>query len=221
MPADPAGGRNFSIVPSLSLSETLTDNSRLTSTDKQTDLVTQVTPGIRITSNGGRVKGFLDYSLTGLAYARSSSSNEFQSSLNSVVKVEAIENWAFVDATANISQQSVSAYGTRSTDSTLVNSNRTEVRTLTLSPYLTGKLASFADYDVRLTQNWTRNSATSEADNSSTLATLKSRRRQRPARRELVGRRVAPGVRLQRRSAHRRRHGRAPCCSSRSRPSCG
>ena len=167
------GGRGLSVVPSIAISETLTDNSRLTSADRQTDLITQVTPGIRITSTGGRVKGFVDYSLTGLVYARSSSSNELQNSLNSVVKVEAIDNWAFVDATANISQQSISAYGTRSADSTLVNGNRTEVRSLTLSPYVKGKLAGFADYEARLTQNWTRNSSSDTANNSSSLATLR------------------------------------------------
>ncbi len=172
-PPEGSSGRAFSVVPSLSISETLTDNSRLTSTDRQTDLITQVSPGIRITSTGGRVKGFVDYSLTGLAYARSSSSNELQNSLNSVVKVEAIDNWAFVDATANISQQSISAYGTRSADSTLVNGNRTEVRSLTLSPYLQGKLAGFADYEARLTQNWTRNSASEAANNSSSIAALR------------------------------------------------
>lgn len=166
-------GRAFSVVPSLAISETLTDNSRLTSADRQTDLVTQVRPGIRITSTGGRVKGFVDYSLTGLAYARRSSSNELQNSLNSVVKVEAIDNWAFVDAAANISQQSISAYGTRSADSTLVNGNRTEVRSLTLSPYVKGSLAGFADYEARVTQSWTRNSSSEAANNSSSLATLR------------------------------------------------
>lgn len=171
--SDGTGGRGFALTPSLTVTETLTDNSRLSTTDRRSDLVTQVTPAIRISSTGGRVRGFLDYSLTGLVYARSTSGNEWQNALNGAVNVEAIENWAFLDAYANISQQSTSAYGTRSADSTLINANRTEVRTLTLSPYLKGRIANAADYEVRLTQNWTRNSTADTANNSSTLASVR------------------------------------------------
>jgi uncharacterized protein (PEP-CTERM system associated) len=167
-----AGGRGLFITPSLGLGETLSNNIRL-STDRQADLVTSITPGIRIDSTGGRVKGFFDYSLTGQIYARNPSDNELQNSLNSVVNVEAIEKWAFVDASAYISQQSISAYGTRSADSTSINANRTEVRSFTVSPYLKGHSAGFADYEVRLTQNWTRNTESEAGNNSSSLASLR------------------------------------------------
>ncbi len=170
-PSD-ATGRGFSVVPGFTVSETLTDNSRLTTTDRQSDLVSQVTPSIHINSTGGRVRGFLDYSLNGLLYARSSEANELQNSLNSVVNVEAIESWAFIDASAFISQQSISAFGTQSADSTLINGNRTEVRTFTVSPYVKGRLAGSADYEARLTQSWTRNSTTEEANYNSSLAAL-------------------------------------------------
>jgi uncharacterized protein (PEP-CTERM system associated) len=170
--APPDGGaRGFSVASSVSVTETLTDNGRLSSTDKQSDLVSQVTPAVHIASTGGRVRGFLDYSLSGLLYARSSEANELQNTLNSSVNVEAIENWAFIDASAIISQQSISAYGTQS-DSTLINSNRTEVRTFTVSPFVKGRLAGSADYEARLTQSWTRNSTTEEANYNSSLAAL-------------------------------------------------
>src|SRR4051794_31540254 len=74
--------RKISVVPSLSINERLTDNSRLVTNSKEWDLVSQVSPGIRIQSNGGRVRGFLDYVLTGVGYARNTASNEFQNSLN-------------------------------------------------------------------------------------------------------------------------------------------
>ena len=165
-------GRGFSVVPTLSISETATDNVGLSSTERRSDLVTQVTPGIRVDSKGGRIRGFFDYSLTGIAYARSSSNNELQNVLNSAVNVEAVENWAFVDFRANISQQAISAYGTRSADSSLINGNRTEVRTFDVSPYIKGRLAGFADYEARWTQNWTRNSSTDSANNGSSVGSL-------------------------------------------------
>jgi uncharacterized protein (PEP-CTERM system associated) len=166
-------GRGFSVVPSATASVTLTDNSQLSSTNRQSDLVTQVTPGIRITSTGGRIRGFFDYSLNGLLYANSSASNELQNLLNSAVNVEAIENWAFIDASASITQQYISAYGTQSADSSLINANRSEVRTFKVSPYVKGRLAADVDYEARLTQNWTRNSTSEEADYNNSLATFR------------------------------------------------
>src|SRR5512143_3796182 len=47
-------GRTFSIVPTFSITETFTDNRDLTSTNRQSDLITQVSPGLRMTSTGGR-----------------------------------------------------------------------------------------------------------------------------------------------------------------------
>lgn len=168
-----AAGRTFSIVPSLSITETFTDNSRLVTSGRQADLITQVSPGLRISSTSGRVKGFLDYALTGLVYARNSGSSEIQNSLNARANVEAIENWAFLDASANISQQAISAYGTQSVDSSSVNANRTEVRTFSLSPYVRGRVADLATYEARLTQAWTRGSSNAESDNSNSQATLR------------------------------------------------
>jgi uncharacterized protein (PEP-CTERM system associated) len=167
------GGRGFSVAPTLTISETLTNNALLSSNDRRSDLVTQVTPGIRVNSTGGRFRGFLDYSLTGIAYARHSSGNEVQNALNSAISVEAIENRAFVDVNASISQQVISAYGTRSADPTLINSNRTEVRTFSVSPYVKGRLAGLADYEARFRVDWNRNSTTPDANNDSSLAALR------------------------------------------------
>ena len=141
---DSTNGRTFSVVPSLLINERLTDNSRLEKNSKEWDLVSQVTPAIHVDSRGGRVKGFFDYALTGIAYARNTESNEFQNSLNSFVNLEAVENWAFVDFRANISQQVISAYGTQTADPSLINRNRTEVRTFGISPYVKGRLAGAA-----------------------------------------------------------------------------
>ena len=172
-PPEGAGGRTFSVVPSLSITETLTDNSRLVNVGQQSDLITQITPSLRISSTGGRVKGFLNYSLNGLAYARHSQGSNFQNSLNALANVEAIENWAFLDASANISQQSISAFGTQSTDPNLVNGNRTEVRTYNLSPYVRGRLADLASYEARLTHTGTSNSSTAASNSSTDEAKLR------------------------------------------------
>jgi len=172
-PGEGAARRGFSITPTLSVTETLTDNALLSSSDRRADLVSQVSPGIRMSSTGGRFRGFLDYSLTGIVYANNSHGNDLQNALNGAFNVEAIEKWAFVDVSANISQQLISAYGTRSADSTLINSNRTEVRSFSVSPYVSGRLAGIADYEARVRLDVTRNSTTEAADSKSSLAALR------------------------------------------------
>jgi len=160
----PIAGRSFSIVPNVSIAETLTDNGRLNNSDRQSDLITQLTAGLHVQSLGGRVRGFLDYSLIGLAYAKSSQANEIQNALNASARAEAIENWAYVDVAANVSQRAISAFGTQSIDPTLVNNNRTEVSTYTLSPYVHGQVLGVADYEARLTQAATHSDASGVSD---------------------------------------------------------
>ena len=161
------------LVPELGIRQTLTDNARLTSTDRHSELITELSPELRLSSNAGRIKGFLDYSLHGLVYARESSPNNVQQSLNAAGTVEAIDNWAYIDASASISQQNTSALGTRSTDSALLDANnRTEVTSVQLVPHIRGRLGGFADYDARLTWAATNSNATT-ADSTTTGASLR------------------------------------------------
>ena len=143
------GARSFAIVPSLSITQTYSDNRLLSSSDRQSELITQLSPGLHFSSNAGRIRGQLDYSLNGYFYARDSQSNNYQNLLNAKVKAEAIENFAFIDAAASISQQSISAFGTQSPDSALQTSNQSEVSTYSLSPHLRGSFAGLATYEAR------------------------------------------------------------------------
>ena len=162
----------LSVVPSMGIQQTLTDNSQLTSTDHRGDLITQLTPEVRISSNAGRIKGSLDYSLQGLVYARQSSLNNVQQSLNASGTAEAIDNWAYVDAGASISQQNISALGAQSSDPALQTANRTQVTSIRLGPYVRGRLGGFADYEARL--NWAATSSdASNADSRTTGASLR------------------------------------------------
>jgi len=166
-----ATNRQFSIVPSLSVSETLTDNATLSSA-KRYDAVTQITPSLQITSNGGRVRGFANYSLSEVVYARGTDSNRFQQSLNAVVKAEAIENFAFVDANASISQQNISAIGTPAPDTTLQSANQTEVRSVYLSPYAHGRLGSALGYEARLNYSTTHSGSDAIGNSTNTGGSL-------------------------------------------------
>ncbi len=137
--------------PRLTVSQTLTDNLRLSSDNKDAALITSVAPGVSINGRSGRVRGSLDYSLNGLIYTKTDISTRLQQQLNAKGGAEIVDGWLFLDGSASIGQQLRSAFGTASAvpNSSLINSNSTEVATLNLSPSVRGQLASELDYELR------------------------------------------------------------------------
>ena len=163
----------FTVVPTASATMTLTDNVNLSAHDRKAELITELSPGIQISSNAGRVRGSLAYTLNAIAYARESSHNNIQHALNGAATIEAVENWAFVDLAGSISQQLISAFGTQSSNNTSVNSNRTTVSTYSISPYVRGPIGSFATYDARLTYTGSGSGSAVASNGSSTTATAR------------------------------------------------
>lgn len=139
----------ITIVPRVSVAETFTNNVRLDNANKRSELVTQVSPGIRISSTGGRIRGSIDYSLTESLYANNTAGRQSQNNLNASGTVEAVDNWAFLDFGGNIGQKSISAFGTPSSGGVLAGGNSTETSVFRLSPYVRGRLAGVADYEAR------------------------------------------------------------------------
>jgi uncharacterized protein (PEP-CTERM system associated) len=138
-----------SIVPRISVSETFTNNVALSNTGKRSELITQVSPGIRFSSTGGRIRGSLDYSLTEQLYANGTSGRRSQNALSATGTMEAVDNWAFVDFSGSIGQQAISAFGAPVGDGSALNSNSTETSVFRLSPYVRGRFGSVADYEAR------------------------------------------------------------------------
>lgn len=141
----------ITIVPRVSVTETVTDNGRLSSTNKRFELITQVSPGIRIASTGGLIRGTLDYSLTEVLYANNSSGNRSVNNLSANGTVEAVDNWAFVDLAGNVGRQAVSAFGAPAGTGELASGNSTETSVFRLSPYLKGRFGEIAQYEARYT----------------------------------------------------------------------
>lgn len=173
--SEPEPARSISIVPRLSVTESLTNNAFLTANARKSELITEISPGIQISSNSGRIRGFLDYSLRNLIYAQNADARTFQNALNSFVTVEAVSNWAYLDLNGNISQQAISAFGAQSPSNLNSNPNRTESRTFRLSPYLRGKLSSFADYEARYSLTTNRNESSLASNVTSNEVLVKVR----------------------------------------------
>jgi len=147
----PVFAATWTITPSITVNETATDNVGLSDSNQQSELITDISPGIRVDALGGRSKLHFDYQLHNLLYAQDASRNRTQNSLNALGTLEAVDNWLFIDASGFISQQNISAFG--STTSTAVNtntnSNTTETSTYSISPYIQGSFGTIADYQLR------------------------------------------------------------------------
>lgn len=147
--SDEAASRAWTITPRIGLTETLSDNINLSSTNTQTGFISQLSPGIRIDARTARLKMFLDYSLNGLRYSTGNSSSQAQNVLNAFGTLEAIDNWLFLDFSGNISQQIINPFGVQTPSNIYDNSNLTQTSTYRLSPYIKGQLGGSADYFLR------------------------------------------------------------------------
>jgi uncharacterized protein (PEP-CTERM system associated) len=166
-----SGGRAFYVTPTLSVGATLTNNVNLSATHKESDLILDVVPGIQVGGQSGRVRGFLDYKLAASLHARNQESGSLRNFLQASANAEVVPSWLFVDASASISQQFISPFGTQTPDSSLNNSNRTEVTTVNVAPYMQGQIAGQVNYVGRAFYTFT-DSGTSQAANSTVWGAL-------------------------------------------------
>ncbi|GHU35234.1 hypothetical protein AGMMS50256_30080 [Betaproteobacteria bacterium] len=151
MMAPTALAGDWQIVPSISVNETATDNVGQVKKHRENDWITDIAPGIKINGRGDRLSLSFDYQLHGLHYANDSSRNNFQNSLNAMGTLEALENWFFIDASAMISQQNLSAFSgsTYSSVDTNNSDNRVETATYQIAPYFRGTLGASTEYLLR------------------------------------------------------------------------
>lgn len=173
-------GSSLRVSTSLTASETYTDTQRETGFSGG-EFVTVLTPAVRISGRLGAVAGSFDYSLSALHFSEKSQANQVvrnQNGLNTAFTITPIDDFAFIDVRASITQQAVSPFGQQSVDSvTQVNPNRTEVFTSSVEPYVRGALSDVANYEIRLGGTRTSARGTSELDSTSTTGsvTLSSR----------------------------------------------
>ena len=174
------GGRSSSFSTTLDTSLTYVDSRRDPGFIQGSDLTTEVRPGFRYASRSGRVRGSVNYGLGLLLHSRGSPSSEAQHQLSANLTGELIERRAYVDITASIAKQSLSAYGQQSVDSNRAdNANLAEVGNLSISPYIRGAIGDVATYDLRLNAAATNTRKSIAGDSTSTggSASLNSARR--------------------------------------------
>jgi len=153
---------------SVSVRETYTDNVALSSTgSRQSDWITEIGPRFTLRGAGARLKAAFNYSISEVIHANDSSRNFTNNTLGANANAELVEKFLFLDARASIAQSSLSAFGPVSTDVANSTSNRSEVRSISLSPYVKGVLPAGLSYELR-------NTFTTTSSDSAQLQTTRS-----------------------------------------------
>ena len=150
-----AADAKWVVSPEIGLRELYSDNPTLATTDRRSDLITQVTPSIRADGAGARFKASLSYAPSAIFYAHHSSEDRLANNLQAFGTLEAAEKFLFVDVNGNISQGSISPLGAQPADITTISPNRVEARTYGVSPYVRGQAGSAFSYELRNRNTWT------------------------------------------------------------------
>ena len=144
-----AHAETWVIDPELSLSETYSNNMTLTAVSPLKGWISDIAPSIHIAGTGARIKANLDYRLDSVYYSGNPNLQRNLNSLTSTATVEAVDKWLFLDASANIAQRKQSAFSTTAVSSTDTAANRSETRTVQVSPHILGQISDVARYQMR------------------------------------------------------------------------
>ncbi|MGE0014042.1 MAG: TIGR03016 family PEP-CTERM system-associated outer membrane protein, partial [Azoarcus sp.] len=151
--ASSAFSQTVTVTPSVQSRLTWTDNVGASS-DKESDWIAEISPGITVSRKSGRFSGLLSAQLRNVGYANDSSRNTTYLALQGRGEIEAVENLLFVDLNANISRNNTSAFSGRSSSDELSVDKNNETRTWSIGPRLEFRLGDTASGSVRYKASW-------------------------------------------------------------------
>jgi len=142
---------DWRITPRLDLRETYSDNPGLQSGgDTHGSFISEADPSINFSTSGPRLKASADLGWRLFAYGDRDAANLQNSErrYNANAQAVVVDELLFVDAGASGSRQAISAFGPVS-NNTFSSSNRTDVSSWRISPYLRHRFGSTADMTLR------------------------------------------------------------------------
>lgn len=129
---------------------TYSDNVALSARGNEVkDTSYEIVPSVNYSRKDGRVEITADYSLDHVFHSNDRAGSRNVNTLNSVAKLEPVDNIFYVDANAQISQQSISALSAQTASNAALTSNRTNVTTFSLSPYFKGVFGQGNQFEFR------------------------------------------------------------------------
>jgi uncharacterized protein (PEP-CTERM system associated) len=150
------GVKARSIVASIALTETLTNNVDLTSSDRaRSDLVTELVPRLTINVRGAHasLNGFLAAPI--VLYARATENDKLYPSIGLLGKVEAVERFFFVEGEVAVTQQYFNPFGGQPPGLANATANRYTAASYRVSPYIQGMTPGKVRYELRNNRLWT------------------------------------------------------------------
>ena len=145
------GAKEVDIEPSISVGVGYSDNIRLEDSNEKSSAYTRITPGIRFSREGARVKADVNYNITGLYYASESDLDEVQHRLFANANSELVKNSIFMDLDASITQELLNNQFSASSDGVSGSQNLTQTYTYGVSPYWKKKWSNIAQSTLKYT----------------------------------------------------------------------
>lgn len=163
----PAGATDWKFTPSVGLSEVYTDNVRLQPLgSERSEFITQVTPGLSVVGNGPRLKVKANYEMQNFAYGRQGSFHNDHQFLGTA-DAELVEGLFFLNGKASVTQQTISPFDVQPASNANLTSNRTDVKTYSVSPFMRQRFGNTATSELRYTHDSTSSSAGGLLDSTS------------------------------------------------------
>jgi len=149
--AMPVHAVDWLFEPSVRASATYTDNVGQSADNEEDAIILTATPGFTLQSQGSRrVEATVSYDLSGVARFGGEDDNDLYHNLNASGYAELVEDFLFVDAVAQVSQELISLLG--SPASAEINDfNRATAGSYSVSPYIKKRFGTFADAEARYT----------------------------------------------------------------------
>lgn len=157
----------WTFTPRLGVAEIYSDNLRLTPRgSERSEFITRLTPGLAVVGEGRRLKLKASYDMQNYAYARHGSFSSHHQ-FNGNADAELVDELFFLNGKASLSQQPISPFDVQPASTANPSSNRTDIRTLSLSPYLRHRFGSAAVAEARYTHDTVTSSTGGLLDSSS------------------------------------------------------
>ena len=126
--------KGWEFRPYLSLTESYTDNLRLSATNEESELVTTLTPGFSLNRDGPTHSLNLDYQESYLFYREESGEETTQRRFNLASQHQLVRGSLFFDLTGSIQRQQADLTASEDTEVGLIE-QRTESQSYRLNPY--------------------------------------------------------------------------------------
>jgi len=147
----PSGQPAWVFIPRLGIDEMLTDNVLQTSSDRKSDLINVITPGISIQGDTARVKLVLDYAPSVQRYVHETDQNRVDQNLFASGLATLVPDLFFFDAHASMAPASrVGGIGTTSPQ-LIPQGQSTQTAAISASPYLQSNIGTLAQAELRYT----------------------------------------------------------------------